>query len=488
VLTIVAATILVAAALSASSWLAWWWPLGILLGLLAAAGAARWVVWIVHRDARAVIALWLVFALNRSLALLAPASVQGPLLYMDDIALALALVVLCLTGMTFDPGSRCMRFAYIGFAVFAVSGALGAVAGSVGSTGGFLGTWLGIKLFVCILVTNQFPWRPRDIEAGIRLAVGLIVVTLAVAGLQAVSPGTVSAVFGTPERTRLGATVITSVFREPAQYSTFMVFTLSLLLARYPCRPRTLGGALVVGAAATLSLRLKALVDVVLLIAARVAVSPARAVRGIAPLTLIAGGAVAAYFGSGLLDARLGVLFGAQEQSARQHLYSTGVRIAADNFPIGGGFGSFGSEASVVDYSPLYGRYGLSGIYGFTPKAPLFVHDASWATVLGESGVIGFCGFAVAVAALLLEAWRRARRGGSSRIGDAARAALLFGAAFTSDSLTTPQLFAGFACFTWATLLSISRSTSREVARPGSPDVVQEASIPTGRHSIGTSP
>jgi hypothetical protein len=179
-------------------------------------------------------------------------------------------------------------------------------------------------------------------------------------------------------------------------------------------------------------------------------------VRARFPLILLLGGTAAAYLAAGLLRARLGVLFGFRDESARQILYKTGALIARGHFPIGGGFGSFGSEASTLDYSPLYSEYGLSGTYGFSADAPIFVHDAAWATVLGEAGLAGLAGFAIAVAALLVSVWKTARRSGVGRRSDVARAALLFGLAFVSDSLTSPQLFAGFSCMTVATLLSMA--------------------------------
>jgi hypothetical protein len=460
----VVATVVLAAALGAVTWFAWWWPFALVVACVAVASAAMWIRWIVRRDARAVVALWLIFALNRSLALILPPGLYKVTLSLDDIALAVALGVLLMTGARLRPGTRAMTVAYIGFGVFLVSGVVGAAAAGSSVTVTVLGTWFALKLFVCLVVASQFRWRERDTHVAIQAAIWLIVVTLAVAVLQWVAPEIVNAIFRGEERTRLGARVLTSIFRHPAHYSTFMVFSLAILLARYPLTPRKSGQALVVGAAALLSLRLKALVDVVLLLGARVAISPARSVKFRAPLVLLAGGVAAAFVGSGLLAARIGVLFGTQDESARRILYETSGRIAKDFFPFGGGFGSFGSEASLMQYSPLYAQYGLSDRYGFSSESPIFVHDASWATVLGEAGLIGFVGFAVALIALLGSAWQRARLAGTTRRGDVARAAMLFALAFVSDSLTTPQLFAGFACMTLATLLSMSSAS--EISAP----------------------
>jgi hypothetical protein len=449
-------TVIAAAVLGASTWFAWWLPIalaGLFFGVLF---AATWIRWIARRDARAAIALWLVFALNRSVALLVPAALSNRLLYLDDICLATAIFVLVVTGSRFRPGTREMTVAYVGLGVYAVSGVTGAVLAGTSRSTALLGAWLGLKLLVCLLVASQFRWRDRDIRLAAVVVLTLIVVVLGVAILQAVSPGSITAALGLKTETRLGRNVITSIFRKPAQYSTFMVFALAVLLAAYPLNPRRIGAAGVVGASALLSLRLKALIDLVALVSARVGVSPQRSVRARFPLIVLLGGMTAAYLAAGLLRERLGVLFGFGNESARQMLYKAGARIALDHFPVGGGFGSFGSEASISDYSPLYSQYGLSGTYGFRANAPIFLHDASWATVLGETGLAGLAGFVIAVAALLVSAWKKARRSGIGRRSDVARASLLFGLAFVSDSLTSPQLFAGFSCFTLAMLLAMS--------------------------------
>jgi hypothetical protein len=422
-----------------------------------------------------MIVLWLIFGLNRSLALVVPPALHNWALYLDDIALAVALFTVLITGATLLPGTRLMALAYLGLGVFLVSGVVGALLAGTGLAVTLVGTWLSLKLLVCLVVANQFHWRERDLRLAVRAAVPLIILVVSVAALQWVAPGTVHAIFGTGERMRLGVSVITSIFSQPAQYAAFMMFALAVLLARFPLTPTRIGQSIIVGVGAMLSLRLKALIDVVLIPVARVAISPVLRVRVTTPLMLLTGAAAAILLGSSLLTAKIGVLFGTQTESPRQVLYKTSAHIAHDFFPFGGGFGSFASEASIIEYSPLYARYGLSETYGFRAGDPHMVHDASWATVLAEGGVIGTVGCLVGVTALLVAAWRRARHASATRRDDAARATLLFLIPFLSDSLTTPQLFIGFSCISLALLISISSAgrisdasaPPRTDARPG---------------------
>ena len=74
---------------------------------------------------------------------------------------------------------------------------------------------------------------------------------------------------------------------------------------------------------------------------------------------------------------------------ARGELYRTSIAIAGDNWPLGSGFGTFGSHISRVYYSPLYYKYGISNFWGLSPQMPKFIVDTYWAMVLGECGYIG---------------------------------------------------------------------------------------------------
>ena len=52
------------------------------------------------------------------------------------------------------------------------------------------------------------------------------------------------------------------------------------------------------------------------------------------------------------------------DNSARNQLTIKSIEIAKDYFPVGSGFGTYASHMSGVNYSPMYYKYGLSGIYG----------------------------------------------------------------------------------------------------------------------------
>jgi hypothetical protein len=436
--------------------ISWWVPIGILVVGGALSLASLWIRLLARRDPRALVALWVILALNVPLALVVPPLFEPSMTRLDDIALAVALAVVLLTRRALPVTNLWSTVAMAGLALFAVSGIVSGLSEKVSTQALLIGTWLGAKFLVCAYIATRFRWAAGEIQAAYRVAMWLLGFIIVVAVVQLLAPHAVAAVLGPEHRERLGVAVTTSIFRVPAQYSTFTILGLCLVLAWAPLTRRRVAGAAVVGAAALLSLRLKALVDVVLAFTVRAAASPARSVRASTPILLVAAAAAAGYFGANLINERIGALFGSEGNAPRQMLYAVAADLASSRRPLGAGFGSFGSEASISYYSPVYEEYGLSSTYGFTREASTFIHDASWATVLGESGWLGAVGFAAALAALAVLLWQSTRTlpGDVYRAG--ARAGLLFLTVYVADSFANPQLFAGFASMSLAVLWSMA--------------------------------
>ena len=81
--------------------------------------------------------------------------------------------------------------------------------------------------------------------------------------------------------------------------------------------------------------------------------------------------------------------FISNDKVARYNLMHTSFMLAKDFFPIGSGFGSFGTEASRVYYSSIYLRYGISQIYGLNMEHPTYITDQFWFGIIGQFGVLG---------------------------------------------------------------------------------------------------
>lgn len=89
---------------------------------------------------------------------------------------------------------------------------------------------------------------------------------------------------------------------------------------------------------------------------------------------------------------------------ARFELQETSFRIADEYFPLGAGFGTYGSNASGRYYSPLYYQYGLVNVWGLQPDNYSFLSDTFWPTVIGQFGWIGLMVYALIVSCVFLGA------------------------------------------------------------------------------------
>lgn len=84
-------------------------------------------------------------------------------------------------------------------------------------------------------------------------------------------------------------------------------------------------------------------------------------------------------------------------QNARTQLFIAAFKILKDYFPIGTGFGTYASYYSAISYSKVYSIYGLENKQGLSANNPAFISDTFWPMPLGQTGIIGSIGFAMAL-------------------------------------------------------------------------------------------
>lgn len=110
------------------------------------------------------------------------------------------------------------------------------------------------------------------------------------------------------------------------------------------------------------------------------------------PLVIIAGWSQVNYYFISL-----------RETSARSQLLIKSIRIACDHFPLGAGFGTYGSYYSAIHYSPLYYKYGLNNVHGLSREFGSFICDSFWPMILAQFGVFGFVLYIYAIYKLFIE-------------------------------------------------------------------------------------
>lgn len=77
------------------------------------------------------------------------------------------------------------------------------------------------------------------------------------------------------------------------------------------------------------------------------------------------------------------------DTTARGQLLTKSLQIMKDYFPLGTGFGTFGSYMSGLNYSSLYYTYNLNNIYGLGPTFTAYLSDSFWPMIIAQFGLFG---------------------------------------------------------------------------------------------------
>lgn len=81
--------------------------------------------------------------------------------------------------------------------------------------------------------------------------------------------------------------------------------------------------------------------------------------------------------------------FDSVDTTARGQLLVKSFSIMKDYFPVGTGFGTYGSYMSGLNYSSLYYTYGLSKIYGLSSTFMSYLCDSFWPMIFAQFGIFG---------------------------------------------------------------------------------------------------
>jgi hypothetical protein len=405
-------------ATSGSVWLRVAWPVAVagagagvaarpeiavpaLVGVLVLAGAVA-----LPRTTVGLTLLMILFV--RTLEHLVPISALG---YLDEGLVVLCVVVLPLRRLVL--GLRLRWLPGLGFfCVFAVFGlASGVVAGAAASTV-LVGGFLLCKGWLFGWAVAQVDWAERHLRTAARFGAGVVVVSLVAVAANLAAPGPWSALLATGATVdvRFGLPSLIGPFVHPLDLGAVMAAAAVAVLAwRATVGRSAFTFVLVVGtcAATLLSFRRTAIAGLLvvltwlrlqlrdmraLLVAA--AAVPLLAVLLAGPLTTVAGLTYDDYVVGG-------------DSAARTVLTKDAATLAVERFPLGAGFGRFGSETASTTYSPEYVARNYPAIYGLgtTAKTGQFLVDTEWPALLGETGLVGAAAFLAGLAAV----YRRSR-------------------------------------------------------------------------------
>jgi hypothetical protein len=282
------------------------------------------------------------------------------------------------------------------------------------------GMFLALKGVAFGFAAAQVDWDQRDVRRAAKYAGILFVVVLSCAAMNLLLPqqwmtwtgsGGVDYRYGLPSL--VGLSLRPGLFSQV----TALMAICALAYRQTVVRSRGAGATFLASLfACLLSLRRTALVGIALAVAA---VRARRDRLG----TVIAGAGllvvVLALFWTQLratADSTYSAYLGGGSRQARTILYRDSMRLAREYFPLGAGFGRFGSHIAIAHYSPEYFRLGYEHVWGLQPASSgvtangNFGSDTFWPAVLGETGLFGLLAFGGG----LLQILRFFRRGMSS--------------------------------------------------------------------------
>ena len=305
-----------------------------------------------------------------------------------------------------------LRFILPGIGV-AACGLLSAVVHGVPLTVTVLGLWLGLKLWIMVVVTLLLPWMQRDV---LRLYTVLTRVGMFLAAVGFVDYLTHGAISNALHTSNYEVGLVFrgeaahSIFPVPGEYSLFMSLLFAITFARFATtrNKADLAYALLFAGSVMLSLRLKGFLSIGAVITIIALIQAIANNRG--SLTILLAGVlllIGIYSVEGNVIAKQFSTYTSSETSVRARLYKVGSQIASDDFPLGAGLGRFGGSTSRLYYSPIYSQYDLSSIYGLSRTFPIFIDDTSWPSVMGETGYIGFVIYLVGIIVLVLAVIRK---------------------------------------------------------------------------------
>lgn len=287
--------------------------------------------------------------------------------------------------------------------------ALGAISGLVNEVPLLLAsqsTFLMLKGFLFAFALAQIDWNTEDVRRLVRPSAWVVAIILLISVVNLAMPGAWASLLSrrnTGVDYRLGLPSLIGPFDHEVVYGQFMALAVIAIVAyRANVGKGWVSAVLLFGTAvgAILSFRRKAIVAAIAASFAALMFSKGKKLNAAVWAMLILPALVFVGWDAitSIVSATYVEYFYNPDQTARTVLHRDAVGLAAAAFPLGVGFGRFGSYMASQVYSPEYLQLGYPHIYGLAPgnRGP-YLSDTFWPAILGESGFLGALAFLLAV-------------------------------------------------------------------------------------------
>lgn len=193
-------------------------------------------------------------------------------------------------------------------------------------------------------------------------------------------------------KARFGIISPTSIFEHPGTYGWFLILVAGFYYSKYmkSKEKKDILYVFLYAFFAILSMKAKVILSLATTILAVNIFSSKHKINFKKIFVSILGACVIIIFSYDFLKETFIKYFTFQDgMSARSALNINSLSIMVDYFPLGVGFGKFGSHYARIFYSEYYYNYNMTNVYGMRPENPMYATDTFWPSILGETGILG---------------------------------------------------------------------------------------------------
>jgi hypothetical protein len=343
---------------------------------------------------------------------LAQATKVSALGYVDEIVVGLLFAWLVL--IPFAMGKRIRSFpGLVWFALFAVLGLAGAHVAGVSFPWAVGSAYLALKGVLFGWSVAQLDWTARDLRPIARLGCGITLVVLAAGVINMIIPDAWTAVLDNDGVADYRGSVPSAIgpFVHPGEFAVITALgsiAVAAWIATHRATHRNVALLVATLIGCALSFRRKSAVGVLAALTwVGMKTNKPRAVLILALTTPVILAGSWATLGNVLAYTQREYL-ARPDENARIVLTKGAFDVANDHFPLGAGFGRYGSYLAQVDYSPEYysRRFDVVWGLGTDEDSGSALTDTMWPAILGEGGYLGAAAFAIGLVMIYRSAGR----------------------------------------------------------------------------------
>lgn len=253
--------------------------------------------------------------------------------------------------------------------------------------------FLAIKFWIMVIALSNFEYNENFYNKIFDAITFYAFFNIIIGVVNIVLPNFYFSIFPNSEKSiRYGFTAICGLFNHPGKYGWFMLSASIINYVKYTKynNKKDLFRTIIFVVFAALSFRTKVIISCVVLICYEVFLKKMSKLNIKKVLIAICGIVILFLIFKNLIVNTYNLYFtNTIAESARQVLMTNGIKIMRDYFPLGVGFGQYGSWYARIHYSLYYWQYKMTGIYGLYPNNPMFATDTFWPMIFGETGCLG---------------------------------------------------------------------------------------------------